>query len=152
MHNKIFLEKLFVTHIFTLLVAHFAPKLINYSRHSVSLKYVWKSTNRCYGRKMSSISALFRMFKVSLCREWLTNLDAKGTKRSVKMWTANFYKILFKIICRTFLWSQLYCVKNLEHFTLCIRKRHRLAKVNGFGHDLPTRLSRLLRPSSVSER
>ena len=33
---------------------------------------------------MSSISELFRMFKDSLCRNLLTNLDAKGAKRSVK--------------------------------------------------------------------
>ena len=34
-----------------------------------SLKYVWKSTNRCYRREMSSISEFFWMFKDSLCRE-----------------------------------------------------------------------------------
>ena len=46
----------------------FAPKLVNYSRHSESLKYVWKSTNRSHRRKMSSISEFFRLFKDSLCR------------------------------------------------------------------------------------
>ena len=43
MYNKIFLEKLlqiFVVHILTLLLAPFAPKLVNYSRHSEFLKYV----------------------------------------------------------------------------------------------------------------
>ena len=43
MYNKIFLEKLlqkFVLHLFTLLLAPFTPKLVYYSRHSESLKYV----------------------------------------------------------------------------------------------------------------
>ena len=35
-------------------------------------------------------------FKDSLCLQKLTNLDAKGAKRSVKMWTANFYQNFFK--------------------------------------------------------
>ena len=48
MYNKIFLKKLLwkvVVDIFKLLLAHFAPKLVNYSRHNDSLKYVWKLTN-----------------------------------------------------------------------------------------------------------
>ena len=64
LYNKIFLKKLlykFVVHIFTLLLATFMSKLVNYSRHSESLKYVWKSTNRCDLRKISSISEFFRM-------------------------------------------------------------------------------------------
>ena len=73
------------SYIFTLLLAPFASKLVNYSRHSESLKYVWKSTNRSHRRKMSSISEFFIMFKDSLCRDQLTNFDAKGAKRSVKM-------------------------------------------------------------------
>ena len=71
-YNKIFLKKLlqmFEVQIFTLLLALFVPKLVNISRHSESLKYVWKSTNRCYRRKMSSILEFFRMFKDSLWRE-----------------------------------------------------------------------------------
>ena len=38
------------------------------------------------------------MFGDSPCPEWLTNLDAKGAKRSVKMWTENFYKTFSKNI------------------------------------------------------
>ena len=38
------------------------------------------------------------MFKDSLCREKLTNLDAKCSKRSVKMWTTNSYMSFFKNI------------------------------------------------------
>ena len=56
MYNKIFWEKLFqkfVVYIFTLLLAPFASKLVNYWRHKFSVK---------------------------------------GAKRSVKMWTTNFYK------------------------------------------------------------
>ena len=96
------MEKLlqkFVVHIFTLLLAPFTLKLVHYSRHSESLKYVWKSTISCLRRKMSSISEFFRMFKDSLWREWLTNFDAKGAKRSVKMWTTNLYKIFFQKYC-----------------------------------------------------
>ena len=47
MYEKIFLEKKtyrIVAYTFTLLLAPFAPKSVNYSSHSESLKYVWKST------------------------------------------------------------------------------------------------------------
>ena len=47
LHNKIFLEELqwkFVVRIFTLLLAHFMPKLFNYSRQSEPLS---KSTSMC---------------------------------------------------------------------------------------------------------
>ena len=40
----------------------------------------------------------FQMFKDSLCRESLTNLDAKGAKRSVKMLATRFYESFFKDI------------------------------------------------------
>ena len=56
--TKIFLKKLlwkFVLHIFTLLLASFTAKLFNYSRHSESLKYNWKSTNRCYALSMKIV-------------------------------------------------------------------------------------------------
>ena len=62
--------------------------LVNYSRHNESLNYV--------RRKLSSISEFFRMFKDSLWREEVTNLDTKGAKRSVKIWTTNFYKSFSK--------------------------------------------------------
>ena len=82
-----FLKKLlkkFVAHIFTHRLAPYAPKSVNYSRHSESLKCVWKSKNRCY-RKIFSISEFFQMFNSALCRELLTDLDAKYAKRSLKM-------------------------------------------------------------------
>ena len=54
--SSIFLKKIwykFVVHIFTLLLAPFASKLVNCLRHNESLMYVWKSTtNCCYWRKM----------------------------------------------------------------------------------------------------
>ena len=56
-----------MVHIFTLLLAHFMPKLVKYSRHSEPLNYVLKSTISCLSRKMSSILKIFRMFKDSLC-------------------------------------------------------------------------------------
>ena len=37
-------------------------------------------------------------FKDSLCLEWSTNLGVKGAKRSVKMWTTNFYESFSKNI------------------------------------------------------
>ena len=39
--------------------------------------------------------------KDSLWLQKLTNLDAKGAKRSVKMWDINFYKSFLKIVCCT---------------------------------------------------
>ena len=59
-------------------------------------EFVWKSTNRCHRREMSPISAIFQMFKVSLSREYLTNLDAKYAKISVRLWTTNYYKSFVK--------------------------------------------------------
>ena len=85
-------------YIFTLLLTHFAPKSVIHSRHSVSLKYFWKSTTRSYRKKMSSISKFFQLCKVSLCRELTTDLDAKYCKISVKMRAINFNKILFTIV------------------------------------------------------
>ena len=54
---------------YAFLLASFTPESVNYSRHSESLKYFWKTTNRCYRRKMSSILEFFQMFKDSLCHE-----------------------------------------------------------------------------------
>ena len=56
-----------VTHIFTLLLAPFESKFVNFSRQSESLKYVWKSTIGCLRRKMLSMSEFFRIIKDSLC-------------------------------------------------------------------------------------
>ena len=74
-----------VVHIFTLLLAPFAPKLVNYLR-------------RLKINKSLSSKEFFRLFKDSLCRKWLTNLDAKGAKRSLKMWNTSFCKSFFKNI------------------------------------------------------
>ena len=48
--------------------------------------------------KMSSISEFFQMFKDSLGCEKFTNLDAKGAKSSIKIWSVNYYKSLFENI------------------------------------------------------
>ena len=53
--TKYFWKKL-VAHIFTLLLAYFAFKLANYSRHKESLKNIWKRSNSCFRRKIPSIS------------------------------------------------------------------------------------------------
>ena len=41
---------------FMLLLGPFASKLVNYLWHNESLKNVWKLSNRCFRRKMSSIT------------------------------------------------------------------------------------------------
>ena len=54
MYNKIFLKKLLqklLAPIFTLLLAPFASKLVNYWRHRESLKNVRKCSNRCFDGK-----------------------------------------------------------------------------------------------------
>ena len=38
----------------------------------------------------------FRKFKVSLCLKWMTNLNTKGAKRSVKMWAITIFKSFFQ--------------------------------------------------------
>ena len=87
-----------VVHIFTLLLAPFASKLVNYSRHSESLNI----------RKNSEIDDIFLRrqrfvdfqthYKDCLCLEWLTNLVVEGAKRSLKMWNTNFYESFSKSI------------------------------------------------------
>ena len=65
MYSKIFLKELLrkkVVHIFTLLLAPFASKLINYSRHSKSLKNVWKPSNRCF--ENSVFEGKWRRFRI----------------------------------------------------------------------------------------
>ena len=68
--------------------------------------------NRSYRRKMSSISEFFQMFKDSPCLERLTNLDAKGVKRSVKMRATIFYESFSKILCC--IWTV--CCQKLIHY------------------------------------
>ena len=46
-----------------LLLAPFASKLVNYSRHSESLKNVWKWPNRSFWKKMSSILSSYESLK-----------------------------------------------------------------------------------------
>ena len=58
LYNVIHLIKLqqkCVVHIFTLLLAHFTPKLVSFSSQSEPLYYVPKSTISCLRRKMQSI-------------------------------------------------------------------------------------------------
>ena len=45
-----------VAHIFTLLLAHFSSKLVNYSWHSESWKNIGKWSKRRFHSKMSSFS------------------------------------------------------------------------------------------------
>ena len=58
----------------------------------------------------------FIKFKVSLCLKGLTNLVAKGAKRSVKMWATNIYKSFWKSFFPFFCswtvknWFSTYCI------------------------------------------
>jgi len=82
-YNWIFLKKkLFkkiVAHIFTLLLTHF-EKLVNYSKHSESLKFFWKRSNRCFWRKMSS----FMKSSVSLKSHCDLNISSIWTQKVPK--------------------------------------------------------------------
>ena len=81
-YNKNFLTEIlkkFVAYIFTLLLAPFVVKSVNYSRHSEPFKNAWTLTGfegKCH---------LFRfllIFKSSLMHiEWLNNLDEKDAKK-----------------------------------------------------------------------
>ena len=61
----------------------FAPKSVYNSRHSEPLRYVWKSTNCCYRRKMSSITEFIRI------------IDQFGHKRGQKKRKYVEYKLNF---------------------------------------------------------
>ena len=84
-------------------------KLVDYSRRSESVNF----------RKNSEIDDIFLRkqrivdfqiyFKDSLCPEQLTNLSAKGAKRSVQMWTTSFYESFFQKYFVVHEWS---AVKN----------------------------------------
>ena len=56
------------------------------------------------------------MFKDSLCRQKLTDLDVKGAKRSVNMWTVNFYKSFSK---KHFVVHELSAVENSFSTNVC---------------------------------
>ena len=99
MYSIIFLEKVlykFIVHIFTLLLAHFASKLVNYLRHSETLNFRKNSKSTTFSFE-NTFEHFPTFFKDSLCLKQLTNLDAKCAKRSVKMWGTNFYKIFSPI-------------------------------------------------------
>ena len=91
---KKILQKL-VAHIFMLLFAPFDSKLVNYSRRSETLNFRKNSKLTTFWQQFDHFQTFF---KDSLCLQKLTNFDAKGVKRSVKMGATNFYKIFFKNI------------------------------------------------------
>ena len=84
--------------IFTLLLAPFAFKLVNYWRHSESLNIRKNSEidDIFLRRQLNKLIVDFKTyFKDSLYLQ-LTNFGVKGAKRSVKMWTTNFYRSFSK--------------------------------------------------------
>ena len=87
MHKKIFLKENlqnFDAHIFTFLVAPFASKLVNYSRHSEydseSLN-IWKIRNR---RQFPSIAAICRLSNIFQRLTLPRVIDQFGRKRCQK--------------------------------------------------------------------
>ena len=74
-------------------------KLVNHSRHSESLKNVGKWLNRCFRRKMPSISISSESLK-SYCAvpRISDHFGRKRYQKSVNMWATNFYYSFFKNI------------------------------------------------------
>ena len=69
---------------------------------SFAAQWVYKKSEEFRNqRHLLLIAAICRFSKNtsldSLCLEWLTNLAAKGAKRSENMWTTNFCKSFSKI-------------------------------------------------------
>ena len=82
-YNKIFFEKALIEVGSSNIYASFALKLVNYLSHSEIINFQKNS-------KLASVSfkndfIVFKHFKNSLCLQKLTNWNAKGTKRTVKM-------------------------------------------------------------------
>ena len=73
-----------------------ASKLVNYSRRSVSLWTFARSPNRRHFLSKTAICRCSSILKGSRCLRKLTNLDAKGANRSVKMWATFVYKSFYK--------------------------------------------------------
>ena len=93
-HAKRFSDKLlviFLVHIFTLLLAYFASKLFNYSRHSETFKIQKNSVIGDISLWWQRFFDFQTKFEKVLYLELLTNLGTKCAKRSVKMWRINLY-------------------------------------------------------------
>ena len=92
-----------VAYIFTRLLGPFAFKLANYSRHSsVRFKNLEEFRNRRYFPSKTANCRFSNIGSTSKTHCTLNNrpinFGVKGAKRSVQMWTTNFYKIFFKNI------------------------------------------------------
>ena len=87
MYNKIFLKKENVgsSHLYASFGTFCAVKLVNYSRHSEILNFRKNSKSTSFSYENSDLTVFKHFFKDSLCFKKLTNLNAKGAKRSVKM-------------------------------------------------------------------
>ena len=81
---------------FKLLLAPFASKLVNYSRHSDISNFQKNSKFDVIFLQKQRFYRFQTFFKDSMCLQKLTNLDAKDAKISVKMWATNFYRSFFK--------------------------------------------------------
>ena len=87
-YNKIFLKKENVgsSHLYASFGTFCAVKLVNYSRHSEILNFRKNSKSTSFFPSKLRFSLFQTFFKASMGLQKLTNLDAKGVKRSVKMW------------------------------------------------------------------
>ena len=90
------LLKELVAHVFTVLLAHLASKLVNHSRHSETLKLSDEFVIDAIFLRKQRLYRFQTFFKDSLSLEKLTYLDVKDAKRSVNIWGTIFYKIFFR--------------------------------------------------------
>ena len=101
MYSKIFLKKTHIEVGRSNLYASFGTfclKIGQFLEAQWVFEKCFKTVKSLFSKENDVDFEFFRNFKISLCLEKLTNLKAKGAKRSVKMWTINFYKIFFKNI------------------------------------------------------
>ena len=78
-----------------------------------------KTVKSLFLKKNDVDAEFFRKFKVSLRLEILTNLDAKGAKRSIKIWAIKFQEKIFKNI---FFSHKLWAVKDSFSTYICSKE------------------------------
>ena len=101
MHNKIFLKKTLIevgsSHLYASF-GTFCVQIGQFLEAECFFEKCLKTVKSPFSEENDVDFKLFRKFKISLCLELSTNLNAKGGKRSVKMWATNLYKNYFKNI------------------------------------------------------
>ena len=94
----------------------FTPKSVNYSRHtSESLNNGWKSTNRCYRRKMSSISEFFQCLKLFwLNMHMIMSIFLPSISNSLDDWNMVSMSIVVQRHRLGLLWIEFTAIKQNE--------------------------------------